>query len=157
MSDHYCPVCGAQHADPGDEPAAATEGATDEAAAVATVAVAAIEALVDVVAEHEETDRLAEQTEMVETLAEEASEVATAEAVADASEDDDPGEDEDPEYDQAEEEPGAEVEEEEAENGAGHEGEATPVTVPPQLHEEDEGPRSSTTSAPAFRRRRVRR
>ena len=39
-------MCGAQHADPGDEPEAATEGATDEAAAVATVAVAAIEALV---------------------------------------------------------------------------------------------------------------
>lgn len=169
MEHEFCPLCGSkcshEETAPGDSSVPEDEEVT-AAEVVADVAVAALETVGGIVAQHEETDRTAETAEMLETMAEESSEVAVAEAIADAGADE-PEEDEPEGEVHASSEEGGEPEgapedegpedepEPETEEDSAHEEDATPVNAPPQLKDEPEHRAPRRSSAPAFRRHRA--
>ena len=168
MEHEFCPLCGSKCAVEESTPGDSSIPPEEEAAAVeavADVAVAALETVAEVVHEHEESDRTAATAEMLETMAEESSEAAVVEALADDPEEPEPEgahdeveahTEEEPAPEEApEDEPPEDEGEIEANQDSAHEEDATPVNAPPQLREEPETRARARRSAPAFRRHRA--
>lgn len=164
LVDHHCPLCGNLHGpipvtvateDESDAVAlAALELASDALEAVERVAETAIAAdVVSDLAEQEteqletlvegETEQTEAMTEMVETIAEEQSE----EVIADPE----PEVEAEPVVEPESDEPGEGVETVEPD------GEATDVTVPPQLTESEDSPATERRTVSRFAARRAHR
>jgi hypothetical protein len=166
MAVHYCSSCGELHGEESPvEVAEAVDDGPSDAEVVAEVAKHALDTVEHIVDAHEETEQAEVVGDVIETLAEESSEVAVAEAVAEGNDGAEPGDEVEPEE---EPEPADDAEPDEEGDGSpeegdgtpevtGHSGEATAIGVPPQIDEDPaRAPSRSPRKASAFRARRAR-